>query len=115
MRKSPKKVPLHPEEEELKKALEMLARMLPYVIQAKDPEATDADGEWMTLWKVGEITGKDAAHKRLDELRPLAPARIQWRVLKKNEADVYEEGINVGRRLCNSTRRPPLRYLPENL
>src|SRR5512146_1884983 len=101
---------------QVRHAIRVLAEHLPYVIQVKDPEARGADAEWQTLWDLGSIHGKSAAYIRLELLRETNPPHLKWRILKKNEADCYEQGIQVGRRLRRDRiRRPPLMFMPEHM
>ena len=100
---------------DVQEALKVMARHLQYVIQMKDPEAGGEEGEWKTLWEEGPITGKKHAYDRMNELKERAPPRMKWRILKKNEADAFEQGIEVGRKLAGAPRRSPLRFLPENI
>jgi hypothetical protein len=105
---------------ELQKAIALLSENLQYVLQSKnpDPGAIGADAEWMTRWDIGPIKGKVEAYKAMEKQRQLIP-NTKWRVMQRNEADVYENGIAVGRRLGPDLefrhKRRPLMAMPEHL
>jgi hypothetical protein len=102
--------------EELQEALHIMSKHLKFVLQSRNPKASGAEGEWKTRWDIGPITGKKAAKETEKKLRKEHP-ELWWRTLKKNEADAYEEGLQVGRRIqeAETPRRMPLLALPENI
>jgi hypothetical protein len=108
---------MKPKPPEVQDALRIVSRHLPYVIQSKDPDAAGEEAEWHTHWDIGPIEGKSNAYDKMDGLKRQFSSRLKWRVLKKNEADAYEQGIQVGMRLGRShpRRHAPLRFVPENM
>lgn len=105
-----------------KEELTPIHEKLPYVVQSKDPHAHGERGEWMTRWDMGNhsvIIGKSNAYILLAQCKREMP-QLKWRILKKNEADAYQQGIEVGKRLAaeNQEKRKwhrPLLALPEHL
>ena len=103
-------------DEQYEEALRILQLKAPYVIQKKDRQT----GEWKTVGNV--IRGKDAALTAMAELQK-TNKHSDYRMLQKNEADKYREGLSVGRRLGpeeeideeREEKRLPLMFMPEHL
>jgi hypothetical protein len=83
---------------EVQNALRVVHEQLFYVVQVKDPTSEGETSEWSTRADLGAIQGKSGAYDIMEAQKLEAPT-LRWRVLKKNEADKYEEGIQAGRRL----------------
>lgn len=85
---------------------------LPYVLQYKDRTT----GEWKNFGK-DLIRGKTAAYEMLNRKKRQHGESVAWRVVPKNEADKYREGIELGRRLSGGSRSGyrALIHLPERL
>jgi hypothetical protein len=98
--------------EQYQAALDVLHEVLPMQIQ-KQRRGT---GEWMNLGAC--VRGQEAAYARMAELREGSPKAV-FRVLPKNEADKYREGLQIGRKLGpeedEPRRRRPTLVLPDNL
>lgn len=94
--------------------LDQLQEMLPYIVQRKEP----GEIEWKNLEQ--SIRGKAPAFDRMVEIQEEpGNEKAQFRVLPKNEADKYREGLAVGRLLGpeeeESRERRPLMVMPERL
>jgi hypothetical protein len=84
----------------VEEALRILRYHLKYVVQVKDPEAQGPEREWCTRNDIGQITGKAKAYDVMNALKERNPVRLQWRVLPQNEADRYQQGVEVGKKLA---------------
>lgn len=103
-------------EEEVQQALEVLHRHLKYVVQKQ------RDGVWVNATP-DPITGKEAAYqvmRRLKAERETFGDRRPWRVIPRNEADMYRAGLRAGMERTSvrgegNEKRRPMMYLPEHL
>ena len=103
---------------ELQRALAVMREQLQYVVQSKDPTAYGEAAEWHTRWDIGQVQGKRAAYEVMLHNRDKNP-KLKWRLMQRNEADVYEQGVEVGKRIIAAARsrqqRLPLQYMPEHM
>jgi hypothetical protein len=99
--------------EQYEKALDVIHEHLPFQLQRQDKKT----GEWKNVGTC--VRGQAVAYAELNALKERIPKAV-LRVLPKNEADKYREGILLGRKLGpeNDDERPPRRptmYMPDNL
>lgn len=119
-REQPQRVP---GAKEVRKALDVINRTLPFVVQRKVGLHWETDIE---------VRGKEAAKERMDKLNaldegkrlgqekegePLDPV-VERRVISRDHADRVQEGIRIGRAEAATTprprrTRPPSMYMPE--
>jgi hypothetical protein len=96
---------------ETQDALRRAQESLPWVLQMKH-----TDGSWKTVGKT--LPGRMAAMEYLNKTKE-KEKDDGWRVLPKNEADKYIEGLRqglaLGRMEKPTKRRRPTLALPENL
>lgn len=98
---------------EVEEAIRILRTHLKYVVQSRDPEAVD--DLWRTEQEYAPVTGQDNAYALSHKLQKKHP-RMQYRVLKKNEAEAYTQGLMAGLRYAKKvSSHKPLRFLPENV
>ena len=78
-------------------------------------------GDWHI---VATFRGKGVAYKALNDMKKglTFEQSSKLRVVAKNEADKFQEGINVGKKLAaiehdkeDKPKRLPLMYMPDNL
>jgi hypothetical protein len=106
-------------EAEVQQALQVLYRHLKFVVQKWK------NGMWSSI---GEpITGKDEAYRQMHLMREKAghtsKQEQHWRVIQRNEADIYKAGLRDGMSVATKrtellrNERPsrPLMCLPEHL
>ena len=99
--------------EQYEKALDVIHEYLPFQLQRQDKQT----GEWTNVGTC--VRGQEAAYVELHALKEKIP-EAKLRVIPKNEADKYREGLLLGRKLGpgeeDDTRRIPSGMcLPENL
>ena len=98
--------------EQYQAALDVLHEVLPMQLQRQDKKT----GEWKNVGTC--VRGQELAYAELKALKERTPKAI-LRVLPKNEADKYREGLTLGRSLGpeeeEEKRRPPNMYMPDNL
>jgi len=75
----------------LEAALKVMRANLYYVVQSKE-----AGGIWRTWKHLPPVKGQDEAYDIVRNMREEYPEH-QWRVLKKDEADLYTQGLKAGR------------------
>lgn len=96
---------------EVQDALRSAQEKLPWVLQKKEP-----NGSWRPVGKI--LPGRMAALEYLNKTKEKEPKNT-WRVLPKNEADKYTEGLRQGlaiaRAASSAKKRRPTLVLPENL
>jgi len=80
----------------LEQALVVMRANLYYVVQSRE-----AGGIWRTWKHLPPVKGQDAAYDVVRGLRDEYPD-FQWRVLKKDEADLYTQGMKAGRRYATT-------------
>lgn len=90
-------------------ALRVVQESFPWVMQTKDPKS----GVWHDLGK--PIQGRTKAYAALNDKKAKDKGRHEYRVIPKNEADKYKEGLNTVRKRAKPSTRRPLLALPENL
>lgn len=78
--------------EEYQDALDILHEALPMQLQKKYKKT----GEWRNVGQC--LRGQKAAYVELHALKASAPKAV-LRVIPKNEADKYREGLELGRKL----------------
>lgn len=97
--------------EQYQKALDVIHEYLPMQLQRQDT----GTGEWQNIGTC--VRGQTAAYAQLNLIKKTEP-KASLRVLPKNEADKYREGILLGRQLGpekKSKKIPKGMYMPENL
>ena len=77
----------------LEEALTVIRANLYYVVQSREAGST----LWNEWKSIPPVKGQDAAYDVVRRCREEYPD-FQWRVLKKDEADLYMQGIRAGRR-----------------
>jgi hypothetical protein len=75
----------------LEAALKLIRDNLYYVVQSKE-----LGGIWRTWPHLPPVKGQDEAYDIVRNMREQYPEH-QWRVLKKDEADLYTQGLKAGR------------------
>ena len=101
-------------DEEYADAVTELQESLPYMLQRREE-----GGVWKSVGK--SIRGRTAAFDLLNRSKAINKQRgrtgVQYRVLPKNEADKYSEGVAAGRGDNEQPRRSrrPLLVLPDHL
>jgi hypothetical protein len=98
--------------EQYQEALDVLHEALPMQLQRQHKKT----GEWRN---VGEcVRGQAAAYANLNDIKEREPKAV-LRVIPKNEADKYREGLAHGRKLGPEEEAPkqrrPTMYMPDNL
>lgn len=98
--------------EQYSKLLDQVQEYLPYAVQQLHKKT----GEWKTVGNC--VRGREAAYVELNNMKKADP-KASFRVLPKNEADKYREGIALGRKLGPEEKEPrkklPQMYMPDNL
>ena len=96
--------------EQYQKALDVIHEHLPFQLQRQDKET----GEWKNIGSC--VRGQEAAYAEYHALKEKSPKAV-LRVLPKNEADKYREGLLAGRKLGPETskRQKKSMYMPEHL
>ena len=98
--------------EQYQAALDVLHEALPMQLQRQDRKT----GEWKNVGTC--VRGQEIAYAELKALKERTPKAI-LRVLPKNEADKYREGLAHGRKLGpeeeEQHQRGPAMYMPDNL
>jgi hypothetical protein len=104
---------MNPSPQEYQNAIEVLKESLPYNLQRRDPRT----GIWRSIGK--SVRGRTAANLLLNAAKKNRRAgedETDFRVLPKNEADKYREGLAAGQGLIGeSRRRRPVRFVPEHV
>lgn len=96
--------------EQYQKALDVLHEALPMQLQRQDKS-----GEWKNVGSC--VRGQEAAYKELNAVKAKTPKAI-LRVIPKNEADKYREGLAHGRKLGPEEPKPkrrPTMYMPDRI
>lgn len=83
----------------LELALRVMRAKLFYTIQRKD-----RDGVWRAKSHIPPVKGKAAAYEAVELLREENPD-YEWRVLKKNESDLYMQGLRAGEKHSHHEHR----------
>lgn len=96
--------------EQYQRALDVIHEHLPFQLQRREKET----GEWKNIGSC--VRGQEAAYAELHAFKKENP-KADLRVLPKNEADKYREGIVVGRKLGPEVPKKQKRsmYMPEHL
>lgn len=98
--------------EQYQKALDVLHEALPMQLQRQEKKT----GEWKNVGSC--FRGQEAAYEELKALREKTPKAV-LRVIPKNEADKYREGLAHGRKLGpeaqETKQRRPQMFMPDNL
>ena len=100
--------------EQYQKALDIMHEHLPMQLQRQDRKT----GEWKNIGSC--VRGHEAAYAELNSIKEKTPKAV-LRVLPKNEADKYREGLSLGRKLGpeseeqSGSKRKHQMYLPEHM
>jgi hypothetical protein len=86
--------------QQVEEALRVLRHHLKYVVQVRNRLARGAEGAWHTRTDLGCIVGKSEAYDVMNAEKEKNPGPFQWRVLPQNEADRYQQGVEVGKKLA---------------
>jgi len=96
--------------EQYQKALDILHEALPMQVQRQNKKT----GEWRNEGTC--FRGQEAAYEALKYLKSESPKAV-LRVIPKNEADKYREGLAHGRKLGpeETKQRKPQMFMPDNI
>lgn len=101
--------------EQYQAALDVLHENLPMQLQRQDKKT----GEWKNIGSC--VRGQKEAYVKLHAFKDRFP-ESDLRVIPKNEADKYREGLTLGRTLGpeiegerKQKNRKPLMFMPDNL
>jgi hypothetical protein len=98
--------------EQYEKALDVIHEHLPFQLQRQDKKT----GEWKNIGTC--VRGQEAAYAELHAFKEKVP-KANLRVLPKNEADKYREGLALGRKLGpeeeEKKSRKPSMFMPDRI